>query len=88
MNVRLVSFGIGARVNDVGNEGFRIDVEDGSKGDVVDGVSKAFKLVDILSSMLARERRRKSLNTRVLKQNCGVSFVGAVVGLDIISGRG
>lgn len=85
-NGRLDSFGIGARVNDVGSEGLRIDVDEGSKGDVVDGVSKALRLVDMLSSMLALERRRKSLSTRVLKQNCGVRF-GAAVGLDIIRGR-
>jgi hypothetical protein len=79
---------MGARVNEVGSEGFRIDVEDGSNGDVVDGVSRALRFVDMLSSMLARERRRKSRSTRVLKQNCGVSFAGAAVGLDIMGGGG
>ena len=87
MNARLVSFGIGARVNEEGNDGFRTDVDWGSKGDVVLGVSRALRFVDILSSMLALERRRKSRSTRVLKQNCGVKFVGVVVGLDIINGR-
>jgi hypothetical protein len=85
-NVRLVSFRIGARVNEVGNEGFRIDVDEGSNGEVVLGVSRAFRFVDMLSSMLARDRRRKSLSTRVLKQNWGVRFAGSSVGFDIIRG--
>lgn len=42
----------------------------------------------MLSSMLARDRRRKSRTTRVLKQNCGVSCEGVAVGLDIINGFG
>lgn len=38
----------------------------------------------MLSSMEARERRRKSRNAVVLKQNCGVSF-GCTVGCVMIS---
>jgi hypothetical protein len=47
------------------------------------GVSNAFRFVDILSSMEARERRRKSRSRRVLKQNWGVNLGGAV-GWDIM----
>lgn len=83
-----VSCGMGARVNDEGSEGLRIDVEAGSNGEVVEGVSSALRFVDMLSSMLARDRRRKSRTTLVLKQNCGVSCEGVAVGLDIISGLG
>lgn len=79
------SSGIGARVSDEGREGLRTDVEDGSKGCVLEGVSRAFRFVEMLSSMLARDNRRKSRNTRVLKQNCGVSWVGVAVGSDIMS---
>lgn len=81
---------MGARVvdNEDGSEELRTDVEDGSKGDVVLGVSRALRFVDMLSSMLALERRRKSRSTRVLKQNCGVSSAGAAVGFDIIRRRG
>ena len=79
-----IECGIGWRVREEGREGLRTDVEAGSKGDVLDGVSKALRLVEMLSSMAARERRRKSRSTRVLKQNCGVSGGGGV-GRDIMS---
>lgn len=65
-----------------------MDVEAGSNGDVDDGVSKALRFVEILSSMLARDSRRKSRSTRVSKQNCGFNCLGMEVGWDIISGRG
>ena len=60
---------MGARLSDDGREGFRIEVEAGSNGDVVEGVNSALRFVEMLSSMLARDSRRKSRTTRVLKQN-------------------
>lgn len=85
-NDRVVSRGMGCRVrSEEGSVGLRIEVDDGLKGDVDAGVSRAFRFVDMLSSMLARERRRKSRSTRVLKQNCGLSWAGGVVGCDMIS---
>jgi hypothetical protein len=71
INLVLVSRGIGCRERLLGKleRGFRIDVLEGSKGVVVLGVRRAFRFVDILSSMEARERRRKSRSRRVLKQN-------------------
>lgn len=81
-----VLFGMGARVREEGRDGLRTDVEEGSKGCVLDGVSRALRFVEMLSSILARERRRKSRSTRVLKQNWGVSCDGVVVGLDIMRG--
>lgn len=59
--------------------GERVEVEVEVKGRVVLGVSKALRLVDMLSSIVDRDRRRKSRRTRVLKQNCGVSG-GSCVG--------
>jgi hypothetical protein len=50
---------------------------------VVLGVSNAFRFVDILSSMEARDRRRKSRSWRVLKQNWGFNL-GRALGWDII----
>lgn len=79
---------MGARVKDDGRDGLRIEVEAGSNGEVDEGVSSALRLVEMLSSMLARDRRRKSRTTRVLKQNCGVSCDGVAVGLDMINGFG
>lgn len=84
-NVRDVSLGIGWRVKELGRDGLRMDVDAGSKGAVLAGVINAFRFVEMLSSMLARDSRRKSRNTRVLKQNCGVSSAGVEVGLGMIS---
>lgn len=66
-----------------GYGGLRIEVEFGSKGDVLAGVMRALSVVEMLSSMLARERRRKSRSMRVSKQNCGVRG-GVGVGLDMM----
>lgn len=65
----------------------RTDVDAGSKGDVDDGVRRALRFVEMLSSILERDSRRKSRSTRVLKQNCGVNWAGADVGFDMIRDR-
>lgn len=49
--------------------GVRIDVEEGVKGDVDEGVSRAFRLVLIESSMRERERRRNERREEWEKQN-------------------
>ena len=48
-------------------------VDEGVKGELVAGVRSAFKDVDNVSSIEARERRRKSRRARSLKQYWGVS---------------
>lgn len=52
--------------------GFRVLVEAGSKP-AVEGVRSALRFCVMLSSIEARDIRRKSFRTVVLKQNCGVS---------------
>lgn len=52
--------------------GLRVEVEVGSKP-AVEGVKRALRFCVMLSSIEAREMRRKSFRARVLKQNCGVS---------------
>ena len=53
-------------------DGWRVEVEEGVKGDVVEGVESAFRLVDIESSMTERERRRKERRVEWEKQREGV----------------
>ncbi len=74
---------MGWRVRDEGRVGLRTEVELGSNGDVEAGVIRALRVVDMLSSIEARDSRKKSRRTRVLKQNCGVR-AGVGVGLDIM----
>jgi hypothetical protein len=56
----------------------RVDVEEGSKPPRA-GVRRAFRFVDMESSIWERESRRKSLRKRVLKQKTG-DRVGRVGG--------
>lgn len=49
--------------------GVRVDVDRGSKGDVLEGVSRALRLVEMESSMVERERRRKARRALGEKQN-------------------
>jgi hypothetical protein len=81
--VRVVEDGMGWRVRDEGRVGLRTEVECGSNGDVEAGVMRALRVVEMLSSIEARDNRRKSHRTRVLKQSCGVRG-GVGVGLDIM----
>jgi hypothetical protein len=53
-----------------------LEVEVGVKGEVLEGVRRAFREVLIVSSIAERERRRKSARARSLKQNAGVRGVG------------
>ncbi len=70
-----------------GKDGLLVSVDAGSKGSVDDGVTSALRLVEMLSSIPARESLKKSLKTLVSKQNRGVSCVGeTVVGRDMTSG--
>jgi len=55
---------------------WRDDTEEGSHG-VDEGVRREFRFWVMLSSMVLRERRRKSLNAVWLKQNCGVRDGGS-----------
>jgi len=50
-----------------------VEVLEGSKP-AVDGVRRALRFCVILSSIVEREIRRKSLNATVEKQNCGVKL--------------
>jgi len=52
--------------------GLRMLVEEESKP-AVEGVRSALRFCVMLSSIEARDSRRKSFKTVVLKQNCGVS---------------
>ena len=54
-------------------------VDKGLNGDVVDGVTRLLRCVDIVSSSAPRERRRKVRKASGWKQNCGVR-VGGVGG--------
>ena len=60
-------------------------VESGRKGDEVEGVSRALRWVEMVSSMLEREMRRKSRRRRGWKQNWGVNGVGTGGGWVIMS---
>ena len=53
-----------------------LEVEVGVKGEVLEGVRRALREVLIVSSMVERERRRKSARARSLKQNAGVRGEG------------
>ena len=66
--------GIGVRVLGRGEE--MADVEAGENGELVEGVRRAFKCVEMVSSIDERDNRRKSLSARSLKQNCGVKEGG------------
>lgn len=66
--------GIGVRVEGRGEE--MIVVEEGEKGVVVEGVRRALRDVEMVSSMVERERRRKSRRARSWKQNWGVRVGG------------
>lgn len=68
--------------------GVRMEVEEGLNGVVEEGVTRAFRLVFILSSMRDRERRRKERREECEKQNCGVRLGGGEGGRDIMRGRG
>ena len=53
--------------------GLRMEIEEGLKGEVDEGVTRALRFVFILSSTRERERRRKERREDVEKQNCGVN---------------
>ena len=61
------------------------EVEVGSKGWVVDGVRRALKCVDIVSSIVERDVRRKSRSRREWKQKDGVRFEGGGGGVVMMS---
>ena len=51
-------------------------VDDGVKGDVVEGVRRLLRCVEIVSSSVLRESRRKVRKASGWKQNCGVKVGG------------
>ena len=63
----------------------RTDVDEGLKGEVEEGVTRALRFVLMLSSMRLRDSRRKDRSDECEKQNCGVRFDCGVGGRDIIS---
>ena len=72
MNCRQVEAGTGWAGERREVEGERVDVEPGLKGVVVEGVRRELRCVEMVSSRVERERRRKEERASGWKQKVGV----------------
>lgn len=75
-SINMLHEAVGRGVCDGGRGEEMRDVVDGVKGEVMDGVRRALREVDMVSSMAERERRRKSRRARSWKQKVGERGVG------------